>query len=52
MTLLVYYTARNYTLHMLHLDEISSDHTDQELCVYAFSIQNINGCDYVLEATH
>jgi hypothetical protein len=52
ITFLVYYTAQNNTLHMLHLDEISSDHTDQERCVYAYSIQNINGCNYVLEATH
>jgi len=37
---------------MLHLDEISSDNTDQQRCVYSYSVQNINGRDYVLEATH
>ena len=52
MTYVVYYTTQNYSLHMLHLDEISSDNTDQQRCVYSYSMQNMNGCDYVLEATH
>jgi hypothetical protein len=52
MTFLIYYTARNYTLHVLHLDSISSDYTDLDRCVYAYSIQNINGCEHVLEPVH
>ena len=37
---------------MLHLAEISSDHIDQERCLYAYCTQNINGSKLVLEAAH
>ena len=36
------YDARQDTLNTLHLDEISSDHKDQDKCPYAYAIQNIN----------
>jgi len=33
-------------------DEISSDRMDRDRCLYAYSIQNINNCQLVLEEAH
>ena len=37
------------THHTLHMDKISSDHTDRDRCLYPYCIQNRNGCQTVLE---
>ena len=40
------------TLHTHCLDKISADHIDGDRCLYMFSMQNINGCELVLDAAY
>jgi hypothetical protein len=44
------YTARRDTPHTLHLEEISSEHKYQDRRWQAYCVQNLTGCEFVLEA--
>ena len=42
----------HFTLHTLHLDELSSDYQDPDRLLYIHCTQNINGCEPVLGTAH
>lgn len=48
----MHYTAIHDTLNTFHLEEIPLDHTNRDRCMYTYSVQNVKGCELVLEAAH
>ena len=49
---LLHYIAWHNTLHKLHLDKTTSDHTDLRRCWYTYSVHSINSCEFIPGTAH